>query len=128
LGLTAVSVGSAALGLFLAWLLYYKRRDLPEKIVAKLGSVYQFVLGKYYVDELYQAAVIKPLLLGSTNVLWHGVDQTVIDGTINNSADAAKDVSEGLRQMQSGNIRSYAGWVAVGAACVIAFMIWMGVR
>ncbi|HYG99641.1 MAG TPA: NADH-quinone oxidoreductase subunit L [Terriglobales bacterium] len=126
--LTGVSVGSAILGLFLAWLLYYKRRDLPQKIADSLGMVYRFVLGKYYVDEFYQAAIVKPLLAGSSTVLWRGIDQGLIDGTINTSADATRDVSDGVRQMQSGNIRSYAAWVALGAACVIAFMIWMGVR
>jgi NADH-quinone oxidoreductase subunit L len=126
--LTGVSVGSAILGLFLAWLLYYKRRDLPEKIADSLGMVYRFVLGKYYVDELYQAAIVKPLLAGSSTVLWRGIDQGVIDGTINGTAEATRDVSDGMRRMQSGNIRSYAGWVAFGAALVIAFMIWMGVK
>ncbi len=116
------------LGLFFAWLLYYKRKDLPAKIAGKLGMVYQLVVGKYYVDEIYQAAIVKPLLLGSTEILWHGVDQTVIDGTINNGAEAARDVSGGIDNMQSGNIRSYAGWVALGAAVLIAYMVWMGVK
>ncbi len=122
------ATAAGLIGLFFAWLMYYKRTDLPRKVVQKLGSVYRAVVGKYYVDELYQAAIVKPLLLGSTEILWHGVDQTVIDGTINNTADAARDVSDGLRHMQSGNIRSYAGWVAFGAAIVLAFMIWMGVK
>jgi NADH-quinone oxidoreductase subunit L len=47
---------------------------------------------------------------------------------VNGSAAGAQDVSDGLRHMQSGNIRSYAGWVAFGAAVVIAFMVWKGVR
>jgi NADH-quinone oxidoreductase subunit L len=122
------SIAAAFIGLFLAWLMYYKRTDLPAKVAAKLGVVYQAVLGKYYVDEIYQAAIVKPLLLGSTELLWHGVDQSVIDGTINSSAAAAKEASDGVRHMQSGNIRSYAGWVAVGAAALIAYMIWMGVK
>jgi NADH-quinone oxidoreductase subunit L len=122
------TTAAGLIGLFLAWLMYYKRTDLPAKVAEKLGMVYRFVLGKYYVDELYQAAIVKPLLLGSTELLWHGVDQTVIDRTINNSAEASRDVSDGLRKMQSGNIRSYAGWVAAGAAAIIAYMIWMGVK
>jgi NADH-quinone oxidoreductase subunit L len=52
----------------------------------------------------------------------------VIDNTLNESADGARDVSDTVRHMQSGNIRSYAGWIAAGAAGVIAFMIWMGTR
>jgi NADH-quinone oxidoreductase subunit L len=124
----AISVAVALTGFLLAWYLYTKRRDLPGRIATSLGGIYRAVAGKYYVDEIYQAAVIKPLLLGSTEILWHGIDQNVIDGAINNTADATRDVSRGIDHMQSGNIRSYAGWVAFGAACVIAFMIWMGVR
>jgi len=56
------------------------------------------------------------------------VDQGVIDATVNNSADSARHVSDNLRRMQSGNLRSYAGWVAAGGAVVIAYMVWMGVR
>ena len=50
--------------------------------------------------------------------------QFVIDATVNNSADAARNVSDEVRHMQSGNLRSYAGWIAVGSAVVIAYMIW----
>jgi NADH-quinone oxidoreductase subunit L len=52
----------------------------------------------------------------------------VIDDTVNNAADGARHVSDEVRQMQSGNLRSYAGWIAAGSAVVIAYMIWMGVR
>ena len=54
----------------------------------------------------------------------------MIDGTVNDAGDAARRASDEVRHMQSGNIRSYAGWVAAGSAAVIAFMIWVwtGVR
>jgi NADH-quinone oxidoreductase subunit L len=47
---------------------------------------------------------------------------------VNNAADGARRVSDEVRHMQSGNLRSYAGWIAAGSAVVIAYMIWMGVR
>ena len=50
----------------------------------------------------------------------------MIDDTVNNAADGARHVSDAVRHMQSGNLRSYAGWIAAGAAVVIAYMIWMG--
>jgi NADH-quinone oxidoreductase subunit L len=61
-------------------------------------------------------------------VLWKGIDATLIDGTVNGSAAGAQEISDGVRHMESGNIRSYAGWVAFGAAVVIAFMVWSSVR
>jgi NADH-quinone oxidoreductase subunit L len=122
-----VSVGVAACGIFLAWLLYYKRRDLPQKIADSLGSFYQTVAHKYYIDEIYAALIVKPLVEGSTDILWHGVDQGVIDAAVNDSAIGARHASDAARHMQSGNLRSYAGWVAAGGAVVIGYMIWMGV-
>jgi NADH-quinone oxidoreductase subunit L len=126
--LIAISVGAALLGLYLAYLLYYRRRDLPQKIADALGGLYQAVVHKYYVDEIYATLFVKPLVDGSTRILWHGVDQGVIDAAINDTADGARHVSDAARHMQSGNLRSYAGWVAAGGALVIAYMIWVGVR
>jgi NADH-quinone oxidoreductase subunit L len=126
--LMGLSVAAAAIGFLGAWFLYYKRTDLPAKMAAAAGGLYRLVFDKYRIDELYGAAIIHPIVLVSTNVLWKGVDATLIDGTVNGAAAGAQDVSDGLRHMQSGNLRSYAGWVAFGAAVVIAFMVWKGVR
>jgi NADH-quinone oxidoreductase subunit L len=125
--LAGSSVGVAALGLFFAWLLYYKQRELPDKITSKMHGIYMMVLHKYYVDEGYGAIFVKPLLALSTVVLWKGIDQGVIDGLVNGAGTASKGIGNELRQMQSGNIRSYAAWVAIGGAAVIAYMVWLGV-
>ena len=126
--LMGISIAAAVSGLFLAWFLYHRQPALPARIAASLGGVYTAVYNKYYVDDLYNTVFVKPLLKGSTTVLWHGVDQAAIDGTVNVAADSARHVSDSVRHMQSGNLRSYAGWVAAGAAAVIAYMIWAGVR
>ncbi|MGA7568699.1 MAG: NADH-quinone oxidoreductase subunit L, partial [Terriglobales bacterium] len=126
--LMVVSVSLAALGWLLAYFLYSRRPELPGRIATALGGLYQAVLNKYYVDEIYADVFVKPLIQGSTTILWHGVDQGVIDATVNNTAAAAREVSDTARHMQSGNLRSYAGWVAAGGAVVIAYMVWMGVR
>ena len=128
LSFSAVSVAAAAIGFFFAWLLYYKRTDLPAKLVSRLGGFYVLVLDKYRIDELYGAVFIHPLIALSTSVFWRGIDVGIIDRGVDSGAAGAQEVSDGVRRMQSGNIRSYAGWVAVGAAAVIAFMVWRGVR
>jgi len=126
--LMGVSISVAGLGWFLAYLLYSRVPQLPARIAAGLGGLYRTVANKYYIDELYAVLFVKPLIDGSTTILWHGVDQRVIDAAVNDSADAARHVSDNMRHMQSGNLRSYAGWVAAGGALVIAYMVWMGVR
>jgi NADH-quinone oxidoreductase subunit L len=126
--LTSISVAAAAFGLYLAWLLYWRHPQLPQQMAEGLGGFYRAVANKYYVDELYASLFVKPLIDGSRSILWHGIDQNVIDATLDNSAAGAREVSDSVRHMQSGNLRSYAGWIALGATVVIAYMIWMGTR
>src|SRR5579864_2422616 len=124
--LMGISVAVALLGAMLAYELYISKPYLPQKIADSLGSFYEAVLNKYYVDELYAKLFVKPLVDGSTSILWQGVDRKVIDDSINDAADGARHVSDEVRHMQSGNLRSYAGWIAAGAAVVIAYMLWLG--
>jgi NADH-quinone oxidoreductase subunit L len=122
--LAGTSVAAAGLGLFFAYLLYYKRRDLPDRITGKIHGIYLAVLHKYYVDEGYGALFVKPLLALSTVVFWRGIDQGIIDGMVNGAGETSKGIGSQLRRMQSGNIRSYAAWVAAGGAAVLAYMVW----
>lgn len=123
-----ISVAAALVGFFFAWLLYCKRPELPDRITSRIHGIYTMVAHKYYVDEGYALLFVKPLLALSTYVFWRGVDQEIIDGTVNGAASASRRIGSGLRQMESGNIRSYAAWVAAGGAAVIAYMIWYGVK
>ena len=99
-----------------------------QRIADALNGLYRAVVNKYYVDELYATLFVKPLVEGSSRILWQTIDQRVIDGTLDDTADAARDLSDTTRRMQSGNLRSYAGWISLGAAAVIAYMVWIGMR
>ena len=125
---TGISVAAGLLGLFLAWLLYGRRTDLPDRIAASIHGLYSAVAHKYWIDELYAWLFVRPLIAISGIVFWRGIDQGVIDAALNGSADGARELSDEVRHMQSGNLRSYAGWIAVGAAAMIAYMVWMGLR
>src|SRR5262249_34131227 len=126
--LMGVSVTVAFAGWFFAYLLYGRRPELPAHIAKIFGRLYTTVANKYYIDELYAALFVNPLVEGSRAVLWKTVDQGMIDAAVNNAASEARYVSDNVRHMQSGNLRSYAGWIAAGGAAVIAYMVWMGVR
>src|SRR5580698_4561349 len=121
--LTGWPVLIALAGLLVAWWFYIKSPETPKKLADSLRAPYTLVLHKYYVDELYNAAIIQPLLWISTNVLWHVVDETVIDGTVNSVARVARESGSELREIQSGNARSYATWVVIGAVGVTVLMI-----
>ena len=81
----AISLGAAALGLYLAYILYYKRPELPRAIADALGGFYDAVVQQVLHRRTLCALFVKPLLDGSTRILWHGVDQGVIDAAINNA-------------------------------------------
>src|SRR3984885_2236151 len=128
--LTGWPVLIALIGLLLAWWFYIKSPQTPKKLADSLRAPYTLILHKYYVDELYNAAIIQPLLWISTNVLWHVVDETVIDGSVNGVARVTRESGSQLREIQSGNARSYATWVVIGAVgvTVLMFGLWEMVR
>ena len=121
--LTGWPVLIALAGLLVAWWFYIKSPQTPKKLAESLRAPYTLILHKYYVDELYNAAIIRPLLWISTNILWHVVDEGVIDGTVNGVARLARESGSELREIQSGNARSYATWVVIGAVGVTVLML-----
>jgi NADH-quinone oxidoreductase subunit L len=113
--LTGLPVIVGVLGLLLAWWLYIRRPETPKRLAQSVRGLYTLVLNKYYVDEIYAALIVRPLLWISTHVFWRGVDEGAIDGVVNGSARVARASGGQLRQLQSGNARSYAAWMIVGA-------------
>ncbi len=117
--LSVVAVVAAAAGLAVAIWMYNKKvqRGTSE-------GLHKLLYNKYYVDEIYQALVVGPLVWLSENVLWKAVDAGVIDGTVNGVAHGAASVGDTVRHTQSGNTRSYAVWVIIGAMVVLAIIFW----
>jgi NADH-quinone oxidoreductase subunit L len=117
--LVAISVAFGLAGIFLAWLFYVARPALPDMLAKRFNGLYRTVLNKYYVDEIYDATIVKPVVEGSRSVLWQGIDVEVIDASVNGIGARARGVGGVLRRMQSGYIRNYAAWVLLGAVIVM---------
>ncbi|HKW34901.1 MAG TPA: NADH-quinone oxidoreductase subunit L [Candidatus Acidoferrum sp.] len=125
--LAGVAFGTALIGLVIAYWLYLKNPRKPDDLAKSMKPAYTTLLNKYYVDELYAAVVVRPLLWLSTNVFWKAVDVTGIDGTVNGIAHGARAFGDGVRHSQSGNTRSYAVWVVAGAIVILAVIFfWPG--
>ena len=122
LPLASVAVLSALIGFSIAFWLYIRRPGKADALATSMRGAYNTLLNKYYVDELYAAVVVKPLLWISTNVLWKLIDVMGIDGAVNGIATSAKSIGDTVRHTQSGNTRSYAVWVVIGALVVIAII------
>ncbi|AFL87875.1 NADH dehydrogenase subunit L [Terriglobus roseus DSM 18391] len=121
LGLAGVSVLVALIGFLAAYVFYYKK---PGTLGAKAtgNPVYNLVANKYYVDELYEFAIITPIQIVSRVLFLGLVDTGIVNGSGSFATFLTRQAGEGTRRMQSGNIRSYAGWLAAGAAAVILLM------
>jgi len=129
LTLAVVAVITALIGIFVAYWLYVRQPKNPEELAKSMKPAYNTLLNKYYVDELYSAVVVRPLVWLSTNVLWKGADVAGIDGAVNGIASGATSIGDRVRHTQSGNTRSYAVWVVVGALVIIAVIfLWSNGR
>jgi NADH-quinone oxidoreductase subunit L len=121
--LMAVSTGAALAGLFLAYLFYVARPELPAALAAKAHAMYSIMLNKYYVDELYDAVIVWPIVRTSREFLWRFVDAVMIDGAVNGVGALIRRSGGGLRRMQTGYVRTYAGWILLGGVLVMAWFL-----
>ncbi len=110
--LMAFSVTVALVGIGTAYYFYIMRPDLPEKL-AKGQWGFDLVQNKYYVDELYDEAVVKPIIQGS-DLLWRQADARGVDGAVNGVAQAIGWMGKQARSFQSGFVRNYALLMVVG--------------
>ena len=124
LALMGVSSAIAVLGIGIAWLLWTRRRDIVDRLSQRLSPVHRLLLNKYYVDEIYDAAVVQPIKVISRNGLWRGFDVAVIDGAVNGTGAVVGGAAWMLRRMQTGSVRAYAGSLFVGVVLILSYYLW----
>jgi NADH-quinone oxidoreductase subunit L len=117
--LVVISVAAGLIGIGIAYLMYIVKPGLADSISSGLGGLYRLVYNKYFVDEIYDATVVKPIVSGSRVVLWRGVDAGLIDGAVNGVGSRSQALGGLLKCFQSGNIRSYATWVLFGSVVLV---------
>jgi NADH-quinone oxidoreductase subunit L len=120
--LMMISVASGVIGILVAWFVYVAKPAMADSLASTFKFLYTPLYNKYFVDEIYDATVVKPLVGGSRWVLWKGADVGLIDGTVNGVGTVAQKAGGVLRLLQSGNIRSYATWVLFGSVLAIVAM------
>ncbi len=124
IGLMAVSTVAALAGIGLATVMYLRRQGLADRIAAQLNGLYTLLLGKYFVDELYDQAVVQPIKRTSTLLLWRGIDAGFIDGTVNGVGLVVRGWSAVLRRLQTGSVRAYAMSLFVGVVVIVGYYLW----
>jgi NADH-quinone oxidoreductase subunit L len=102
-----------------------KRRSIAENAARELAPVHRLLLNKYYVDEIYDAAIVQPIRVASQDGLWRGFDVKIIDGAVNGAATIVNSSATWLRRLQTGSVKTYAGSVFVGAVAILAYYLWL---
>jgi NADH-quinone oxidoreductase subunit L len=121
--LSGAAVLVALIGWYTAHRLYFRSQERAEKLAAAAPGAHSLLVHKYYVDEFYGAAIVKPLMVISTYFLEWVVDKAILGGAAWVLGGTAKFSGALLQRWQSGNIRSYAAWLAAGAAALLLFIL-----
>jgi NADH-quinone oxidoreductase subunit L len=124
--LVAISVAVGVIGIFVAYVMYVAKPALADSVASRAGVFYRLVYNKYFVDEIYDAVVVKPVVSISRTVLWRGVDAGLIDGVVNGVGTQSQGLGGLLKLLQSGNIRSYATWVVFGSVILVVALSLIG--
>ena len=123
IGLSVFAVLVALEGWLIADKYYRRKPERPAQLAAAFPGAYKLLANKYYVDEFYGAVVVSPLLTFSKFVLGWVVDTAILGGAAWLLAGIANLAGAILQRWQSGNLRSYAAWLAVGAAALLLFVL-----
>jgi NADH-quinone oxidoreductase subunit L len=145
--LMAFSLLVGGSGIFIAYLMYYRKSISAEKMGARFKPIYTLLYHKYYFDELYDYIIIKPIL-GLGRLMWKfdaGVvdgavngsawltmkwadlkqwfDTWIVDGAVNGAGWLVRQVGNVLRYIQTGSVQLYAAIMLFGAAGLIYMVL-----
>ncbi|MBI1875151.1 MAG: NADH-quinone oxidoreductase subunit L [Acidobacteria bacterium] len=122
--LMAVSTVVAVAGIAAAAFFFLHRRDRADALAARWSGIHTLLGNKYYVDELYDAAIVEPIQTGSERMLWRGIDAGFIDGAVNGVGTIVSGGADALRRLQTGSVRAYALSVVLGVVLVLGYYLW----
>ena len=120
--IVVLATAASLLGIALAFVFYRRTPALPSRLASRFPGVYRLLVGKYFIDEVYDAVVVRPLVRGAEKV-YERFDLKVIDGALHGSAAAAGLAGKGLNFLQSGLVRDYALAFLIGAIIFLGFLL-----
>jgi NADH-quinone oxidoreductase subunit L len=114
------------IGFVTAWYMYIRRPEVPGRIAATNPGLYQFLLNKWYFDQLYDRIFVRPALwIG--NAIWKGFDDWLVDGKITEGLGRrVQNVTSWVVKLQSGYLYHYAFAMLIGIAALLTWAIAAG--
>ena len=118
-----ISIACAVGGILVSWIFYSLKPEIPKNLVAKFKGIYNVLWNKYYVDELYDAIIIRPTMWIACSVLIPVTDGTIIEGIVNGVPKAIAGFGERLRKLQTGSVQHYALTMAIGLFVLLSLVL-----
>ncbi|HYK66253.1 MAG TPA: NADH-quinone oxidoreductase subunit L, partial [Patescibacteria group bacterium] len=116
---------AALVGLIFAYMLYIRWPGVPFLLAWRLKGLYELLLNKYYIDEIYNFFVTRPLFWTSNNVLNRAIDTFVIDGAAEGAGLAVQTSGQVARRAETGNVQHYAFIYLLGAMGIVAYYLFL---
>ena len=120
--LMAASVVAAFAGIVLAYVFYVRSPEIPANLARRFRGVYETLLDKYWVDELYDATFVSGTL-ALANAFWKVVDALLIEGIVNGVGAFIAAQSAIWRRVQTGNVQHYALTFLAGVILVVGYFL-----
>jgi NADH-quinone oxidoreductase subunit L len=121
--LMALSSGVAIAGIVIAAYFWLRNRPAADAAARRMHGLYTLLSNKYYVDEVYDAAIVQPIKILSTGGLWKGIDAGAVDGVVNGIGQTVRGASGGLRRLQTGSVRTYAAFLFLGVVLILGWSL-----
>ena len=103
---------------------FYKKHDLAgdDKVRNFFGGMYNAMQGKFFIDEFYNAVIIRPFVWAGDNlVVWF--DKNIIDGIVNGAASTVASVGDVFKRLQTGLVTNYVFLVSLGVLAILSYLI-----
>ena len=122
--LMLVSLAVVLLGVYAAYVMYIRSRELPAELSKSFPWAYRASFNKFYMDEFYEVSVIRPVIDGA-NWLWTFFDVKVIDGSVNGLAWLWDRFARLIRPLQTGRVQNYAFAIFSGMFVLVIVLRWI---
>ena len=122
--LAGLSLAIAAIGIGVAYIMYFKKNDLPDKVSNAFGALYKWSYDKFYFDEIYMF-VTKRILFGGISAGWTWFDTNVVDKTMDRIGFSTENTSVYIKKLQSGKLQEYAYALVTGAVLLVIIFIYL---
>ncbi|MCL5978091.1 MAG: NADH-quinone oxidoreductase subunit L [Nitrospirae bacterium] len=119
----AISIAAAIGGIFVSWIFYSLKPEIPKNLAVKFKGIYTTLWNKYYVDELYDFIIVRPTKWTATNILVAVTDGKIIEGIVNGVPSAIRNFGERLRKLHSGHLQHYAISMALGVFVILTLVL-----